>query len=150
MTVEFEMGAEPSTWASSDDAKPTSMTTAEQGIGASYVDLTKGMEGPLFDDDSLTVASIKDGEQVQITLAKPTAIALLTLSCSKKETAPTAFVLEGTLDGTNYETVAKEENISFLFDSFIRPFAVDETKKFTSFRLTLFGGSELAEIEFLA
>ena len=150
MTVEFEMGSEPSSWASSEDAKPTSMTTEESGIGASYIDLTKGMEGPLFDDDSLTVAEIKDGEQVQITLAEPTAIALLTLSCNKKETAPTAFILEGTLDGVNYETVAKEENITFLFDSFIRPFAVDDSKKFSSFRLTLFGGTELSEIEFLA
>jgi len=149
VTVEFEMGSEPSAWASGEDAKPTSMTTGDRGIASSYTDLLKGREGLLFDDDSLTYTEIKDGETVLLSLDEKTAIALVTLSCNKKEKAPTAFVLTGSDDGVNFETVMEEKNITFLFDNFIRPFAVSGEKSFKHWCLTLYGGSELSEIELL-
>jgi len=49
----------------------------------------------------------------------------------------------------NFETVMEEKNITFLFDNFIRPFAVSGEKSFKHWCLTLYGGSELSEIELL-
>ncbi len=150
MTVEFEMGPNPSDWASGEDAKPTSMTTADEGIASSYTDLTKGYPNELHDDDSLTCVNIVDGVRLGCFTKEPRKLALITLACGSKDKAPTAFALFGSNDGENYELITEEKDITFLFDNFIRPFNVPTEKAYSHYQLYLYGGSELAEVEFLA
>ena len=150
MTVEFEMGSEPSSWAIGEDAKPTSMTTADEGIASSYTDLTKGRPGELFDDDSLTFVNIVDGTRIGFMEQEAKKVELITLACNRKDQAPTAFAFWGSHDGEHYELIMEEEGITFLFDNFIRPFEVKTETAYRYYQLYLYGGSELSEIELLA
>ncbi|MBQ8911237.1 MAG: GH92 family glycosyl hydrolase, partial [Clostridia bacterium] len=157
-TIEFEMGATPTTWGNAEASKPTSLTGVGEETKAGLADIangciTAGIENStnLFDDNSLTVSTIEDGAEVIFDTASSANIALITLTSGNKAKAPTAMGVQVSNDGVNWVTVCENEELSWIFDSFIRPFAIPEGIRgsYRYYKLTLYGGSELAEIEFL-
>jgi putative alpha-1,2-mannosidase len=157
----FDLGPAPSSWGMAEEARPTSLTTAEEGTKETLWDLFDGkgeicstVEGykTLLDNDSLTATAVKAGDCVTVTPAEPKKAVLVTLSCDKKEEAPTAFKVEGSLNGRDFEELTREEGVTFLFDNFIRPFAIPEDKQgaFTAYRITFLSEGTVSEVEILA
>lgn len=153
--IEFVMGATPSTWGNGE--KPTSLTTGTTTKpGVADISVLKNINtdvaeaAKLFDNDSLTGTAISDGTSFvfDATAAK---VSLVTMTSSVREKAPKGMKLEVSNDGTEWKSVAEKNGLVFSFDNFIVPVQVAEENQgnYRFYKLTLFGGSELSEIEFL-
>jgi hypothetical protein len=73
------------------------------------------------------------------------------MTSNVREKAPKGMKLEVSNDGTEWKSVAEKNGLVFSFDNFIVPVQVAEENQgnYRFYKLTLFGGSELSEIEFL-
>ena len=156
-TIEFEMGSKPSTWGSAADSKPTSLTAVGEKTKPGLSDISKGCKVngidsvvPLFDDNSLTSTTIKDGATVRFDSGS-SKVSLITLTSGDKTKAPTSMTLKVSNDGKEWVTLLKEQKIEWAFDNFIQPIAIDKALRgsYRYYEVTLNGGTELAEIEFL-
>ena len=154
-TIEFEMGNTPSTWGNGE--KPTSITkgdTTETGKAdiATKNDITTTVENSanLFDDNSLKKSTVKNGDSITFD-AGSGKVSIITLTSGKKANAPTGFKLEVSNDGEAWAEILKKDNIEFMFDNCITPFAIDEEVQgnYRYYKLTITGDGELAEVEFL-
>ncbi len=154
-TIEFEMGAAPSTWGNGE--KPTSMTKGDTTV-AGKADITSTSKittdienaSKIFDNNSVTKATIKDGSSLTFD-ATSAKISLLTLTSANKSAAPTKFTLEVSNDGTAWATILERDGIEYLFNNCVTPFAVAEDMQgnYRYYKVTLYGGTELAEVEFI-
>ena len=157
----FELGPAPSSWATTEDARPTSLTKTEKGVAISSWDLL-GRDAKitssikdfdlLADNDSLTDTVVKKGDFLMLQTKEPSVLKMVTLTSAKKEQAPGSFIVEGSRDGVHFEELLKKEEITFLFDRFIRPFALpkDKRRAYSFYRITFINGGRLSELEFLA
>ncbi len=153
-TIEFEMGSTPSNWGSE---KPTSITVGET-TEAGKADITTNKavtttienSNKLFDDNSLTSTAIKDGDTITFDAGNGK-VSIITLTSGNKAKAPTGFKLEVSNDGSEWVCIDERQNIEYLFNNCINPFAIDEEMQgnYRYYKVTLYGGTELAEVEFL-
>lgn len=153
-TIEFEMGSTPSTWGSE---KPTSITVGDKTV-AGEADLSKinsikttiENSNKLFDDNSLTSTTIKDGDTITFD-AGSGKISIITLTSGNKNNAPTGFKLEVSNNGDDWVCVDERQNIEYLFNNCITPFEISEDMQgnYRYYKITLYGGTELAEVEFI-
>ena len=159
--IVFEMGDRPSSWGMGGDARPTSLTKGDEGTAKALWDLFDGEGtvqstvegyGALLDNDSLTGTTVKKGDSLTILLEEPKALALVTLACGKKENAPSAFRIDGSTDGEVFNELMTVKDATFLFDHFIRPFAIKEEKRspYRVYRITFLEEGELCQLELLA
>ncbi|MBQ7847538.1 MAG: GH92 family glycosyl hydrolase [Clostridia bacterium] len=159
--IVFEMGDTPSSWGMGEDARPTSMTAADRGTAETLWDLfdeggqvqsTVDGYGALLDNDSLTGTAVKAGDSITLLLEEPKPLALVTLACGKKEQAPASFKIEGSADGEAFSELLCVKDATFLFDNFIRPFAIKEEDRvdYKAYRITFLEEGTLCELEFLA
>ena len=105
---------------------------------------------PLFDNNSLTATTIKDGATVRFDSGS-SKVSLITLTSGDKTKAPTSMTLTVSNDGKEWVTLLKEQKIEWMFDNYIQPIAIDKSLRgsYRYYEVTLNGGTELAEIEFL-
>lgn len=152
--IVFEMGNKPSEWGTGKATSLTTSDTTEAGkpdistksdITSEITDVNK-----LFDNNSLTKTAIKDGDSL-IFDAEAAKVSILTLTNVKVGTAPEGFKLEISNDGETWTTILEKEDIEFMFDNCVTPFVIPEEDQgnFRYYKLTLSGGTELAEVEFI-
>ncbi|KRV46688.1 alpha-mannosidase [Wenjunlia vitaminophila] len=153
-TIEFTMGPEPSSWGSNrgpssltQGTKPptpladataadTTVTVDQDGDGAALVDNASKT------GTTLSTARVDLGET-----ARPT---YYTLTSSDRASAPTGWVLKGSVDGTTWQTLDSRSGQTFTWDRQTRAFRIDEAGDYSAFRLELTGGpASLAELELL-
>ncbi|MGW2488859.1 GH92 family glycosyl hydrolase [Streptomyces sp. NPDC001606] len=144
--LEFRMGAEPSTWGTGEDAAPVSVTQDDK-VPAPRADVLKG-DGALFDNTSATDATVTS---VDLPVGEATRAVQYTLTSSTdRGTAPTGWTLQGSTDGSTWQTLDHRSGETFTWDRQTRAFTIAEPGLWTKYRLVLDGASTLAEVELLA
>ena len=178
-TLEFEMGSEPSTWGSSEDSLPVSLTEGDE-VASPLADVVPVNPSTatrpnynansdviasreisasdlrsLFDNTSNTAVTV-DGNAASIYFTSPDLyeISMFTVtSGSNAETAPTSVALYGTNDGTSWDTLC-EATTTFNWAQYTRPYIVDaeNVAAYKTYRLDLSNnasGLQIAELEFM-
>ncbi|MDX3002798.1 GH92 family glycosyl hydrolase [Kribbella solani] len=143
--LDFTLGAAPSTWATQEF--PPSLTTDEK-VAAPLTDLIPtGPSNPLFDDTSATETRL--GPHTTWSLPAPGTATLYTLTCADAETAPTAWRLEGSLDGITWTTLDNRTNTLFRWPRQTRPFTIPTPGAYQHYRLSLPTPATLTQLELL-
>ncbi|HEY3508496.1 MAG TPA: glycoside hydrolase domain-containing protein, partial [Kribbella sp.] len=160
--IEFEMTDQPTKWGTGRNDAPPSITkpgedpmtwrdsTSDTGavIGAGGTDVST-----LIDNDAKTQVTLT-GDRPTVTVALPQGrpVGMYTLTSGATGTAPSAWTLEGSNDGTTWTTVDRRTNESWAWASYTRSFSVASPKAYTQYRLVFApatDGVTLAEIELL-
>ncbi|MFI1097517.1 GH92 family glycosyl hydrolase [Streptomyces sp. NPDC020917] len=166
-TIDFQMGPKPSTWGTSNNDAPPSLTkgaavpqplqdTTGPGLGTATAD--GGQDASkLFDDTSTTQVTFATGTP-QITWAyrggkqTPTTY---TLTSGAAAGDPEDWKLQGSDDGITWTTVDSRTGQTFPWRNQTRPFTIDQPGTFAQFRLVVTktagaAKTNLAEIELLS
>jgi predicted alpha-1,2-mannosidase len=144
--LEFSMGSRPSTWGTGKNAAPVSITQDDK-VPAPRSDVLKG-DGPLFDDTSATDATVTS---VDLPVDRAVTPVQYTLTSSADRTkAPAGWTLQGSTDGTTWQTLDHRSGETFAWDRQTRAFTIAAPGRYTKYRLVLDGESTLAEVELLA
>lgn len=163
-TLDFTMGAEPSDWGTGSDSGPPSLTDGD-ALANPRVDTT---------DVSIATATSAGGENVtaivdntvatQVTFANATPSVTFaytgakqrptyyTLTASASQADPSAWILEGSNDGTTWSTVDTRTDQTFAHRNQLKPFKIQSPAAFSQFRLSVTAGDTsvaLAEVELL-
>ncbi|MEW2489212.1 GH92 family glycosyl hydrolase [Streptomyces sp. NPDC048411] len=144
--LEFDMGAKPSAWGTGKDAAPTSITKDDQ-VPSPKKDVLKG-EGALFDNTSATTATVTGA--VELPVGSATRAVQYTLTSGAAAKAPTAWVLQGSADGTTWKDLDKRSGQSFAWDKQTRVFSVGTAGTYAHYRLVPVGEGTLAEVELIS
>ncbi len=154
-TLEFAMGAEPSSWGSGKHAGPTSITKGDKPptpmedatTPTSEVTLTGGADGPhLVDNTSATDATFTAAE---VKPGRATRAVQYTLTSSAHDKAPSGWVLQGSNDGRKWRQLDRRAHESFPWDRQTRTFTVRAPGSYTHYRLVPTSKATLAQIELL-
>ncbi|WP_406399023.1 GH92 family glycosyl hydrolase [Streptomyces sp. NBC_00879] len=144
-TLEFSMGAEPSSWGTGKNAAPVSITQDDKAPSPRRDAITGG--GPLFDNASATETAF---ETAELPVAPGTRAVQYTLTSSARAKAPVGWVLQGSQDGTTWKDLDKRSAQSFAWDRQTRVFTVGAPGSYAKYRLVATGAATLAEVELLS
>ncbi|MER5936353.1 GH92 family glycosyl hydrolase [Streptomyces sp. NPDC001928] len=144
--LEFDMGPRPSSWGTGKNAAPVSIAKDDK-VPTPRADVLKGV-GALFDNTSATQESVtsldlpvsESAKAVQYTLTSP----------SDRTKAPTGWKLQGSNDGTTWQTLDERSGQSFTWDRQTRAFSVGSPGTYGKYRLVLDGEAVVSEVELLA
>ncbi|TDC33596.1 ATP-binding protein [Micromonospora sp. 15K316] len=166
-TIDFRMGADPSSWGSGKNDAPPSLTKGNDtpeplqdttGPGLGTATATGGQDASkLFDDSSITQLTFSSGTP-QVSWAfrgKKQKPAYYTLTSGAAQGDPADWRLQGSNDGITWTTVDSRKGEVFRWRNQTRPFKIDKPGRFAQFRLVVtktVGAAQpnLAEVELLA
>ncbi|WP_433161287.1 GH92 family glycosyl hydrolase [Kribbella sp. CA-247076] len=144
--IEFVLGPEPSDWATLET--PPSLTV-DDAVATPLVDLIPRQDHPLFDDDSSTEARLDDAV-LTWSLPEPATATIYTLTNgASPDDDPTAWRLEGSLDGTTWTTLDERTNETFPWRRQTRPFTIPTPSQHRHYRLTFTSVPTLTQVELL-
>lgn len=144
-TLDFTMGAHPSSWGTGKNAAPVSVTKDDK-VPAPASDAITG-SGPLFDNSSATSAEFGPTD---LPVSKATKATQYTLTSATAGKAPSAWVLEGSQDGVKWTELDRRSGESFTWDRQTRVFSIHSPGSYTHYRLVPTKTASLAEVELLA
>jgi Glycosyl hydrolase family 92/NPCBM-associated, NEW3 domain of alpha-galactosidase len=161
-TLQFTMGARPSSWGTGTGAAPPSITQNDQppaplhdATGAAVADPTVA---GLFDDNSGTQVSLP-GSTPSIPYhfagdAQTVSYYTLTSGAGSAAEDPSGWVLEGSTDGQQWTVLDQRSGETFPWRSQTRPFKVHSPGRYIDYRLRVTGNggagsTSLAEVELL-
>lgn len=162
-TLDYELAGQPSAWGTRPNDSPPSLT---QGTAPArpLADTTgnasaKSQEGenlvPLFDNSSATEVVFKTAKPVVVLSysgAKPRPT-FYTLTASRTAADPSAWILEGSNDGTQWTTIDTRRDRKFANRRETVPHKIQQPGAYKMFRLSITEGAPsiaLAEIELLS
>jgi len=144
--LEFDMSSKPSSWGTGRNAAPVSITQDDK-VPTPRADVLKGA-GPLFDNTSATDATVTS---VDLPVSGPVKGLQYTVTSSSDHTkAPAGWTLQGSDDGTTWQTLDKRSGESFTWDRQTRAFTVGSPGTYGKYRLVLDGEAVVSEVELLA
>ncbi|WP_020579895.1 GH92 family glycosyl hydrolase [Actinopolymorpha alba] len=159
--LEFDMGPRPSSWGSSNDAMPPTITD-NADVPQPLQDATgpnRGTATPaaLFDNNSGTEATLSGNQrwaQYEFRNGTKQQISFYTLTSGKGDSGadPRNWTLQGSNDGKTWTVVDKRDNETFRWRQQTRPFKLAKPANFSHFRIAFTGSgtsTSLAEVEFL-
>ena len=159
-TLSFEMGPQPSRWASSDDALPASLSapTGPKPLR----DLTDGGKGEreasgiakvdaLFDNDGSTDSRLDAHAVLRWHAPSASKVAMYTLTSSSSGDAPGAWTLEGSNDGKQWTVLDRRQDERFPWPGQTRAFGVGKPGSYAWYRVSFANSAaaNLAEVELL-
>jgi predicted alpha-1,2-mannosidase len=164
--LDFDMGPEPSTWGSSVDALPPSITTGDE-IPLPLHDITgsragaascsgDGDIGPLFDDSPREATFGTPTLWIRYALRGSRAtVRRYTLTSGSRPGDPKSWELEGSNDGQTWVTLDKRADEEFRWRRQTRAFTVASPGEYAQYRLKITANTgerttTIAEIELLA
>lgn len=162
--LDFEMGSKPSTWASTPDAAPPSVTSGSQparpladltGVGRGTPSGPAGVEvAPLFDNSSSTRVTFPSATPfVQYSLAAADSALFYTLTSGAVAGDPMSWVLKGSHDGSAWSVLDRRTNETFPWRLQTRPFKIEKPGRYAHYRLEVTASTgattTLAEVELL-
>ena len=159
-TLSFEMGPEPSHWASSDDALPASLSATS---GPKPLrDLTDGGKGErdangiakvdaLFDNDGSTDSRLDAHATLRWHAPATSKVTMYTLTSSSSGDAPGGWTLEGSNDGKQWTVLDRRQDERFPWPGQTRAFGVGKPGSYVWYRVSFANGAaaSLAEVELL-
>ncbi|MFI9154104.1 GH92 family glycosyl hydrolase [Streptomyces sp. NPDC053367] len=144
--LEFEMGPRPSKWGTGRFAAPVSITRDDE-VPSPRADVLAGA-GALFDDTSATEEAVTT---VDLPVSGPVRAVQYTLTSPADRTrAPAGWALQGSDDGTTWETLDERSGEPFRWNRQLRAFSVAAPGSYGRYRLVLTGEAVLSEVELLA
>ena len=155
-TLEFEMGPQPSKWATGADAAPPSITQGgkvaeplQDRTGDATPSAAAGDASKLADDDSSTTAS--PGAWVQYRFAAAQPVRFYTLTSGTADGGdPGHWVVKGSNDGSSWTTLDERSEESFPWRSQTRPFKLADPGSYAYYRIEFSGDAPtLGEVELL-
>jgi predicted alpha-1,2-mannosidase len=160
-TLDFVMGASPSTWGSDATALPASL--GKEGelpnppvdvTGAATVTLSgKGDAKALVDNDSGSAIDLPAGKTtVDVALQAPADVTLYTITSAHEGHVPAAWTVEGSADGKHWKLLDSRHGESFAWQQQTRGFALKAPQGFSHYRVVFDSkqASRVAELELLA
>ncbi len=144
--LDFHMGSKSSTWGTGKNAAPVSITRNDE-VPTPRADVLKG-DGALFDNTSATDATVTSADLPVGGAAK--AVQYTLTSSADRAKAPTGWTLQGSADGTTWQTLDRRTGESFAWDRQTRAFTITTPGSYAKYRLVLDGEATLAEVELLA
>ena len=155
-TLEFDMGPQPTKWATGTAAAPPSITEGDQvaqplrdRTGDGTATAAAGDAGALFDDDSSTTAAPGEWVQYRFAAAQPVRFYTLT-SGTEAGGDPSGWVVTGSNDGSSWTVLDERSGERFRWRSQTRPFKLRETGGYAYYRIEFSGGgATLGEVELL-
>lgn len=125
--LEFQMGPEPSVWATGTESLPPSPSggkpapkhdlLATGSLTADGVDTAA-----LTDDDSTTDVELAVGTELTVSFEKPVKISQYTITSATAESAPHGWVLESSPNLKTWKTIDERDGEQFRWDRQTRPF----------------------------
>ena len=172
-TLVFEMGDKASKWGTgetptsltesgkADPAEDLVLSTFKQngaltGTPAKNTVYSTGITDAanLFDNNSNTAATVKNGATVTVSPSKASRLLLYTVTSAARSKAPESLKLEASADGTSWVVLDEREELSYKWDKYTRAFAISDEAfaNYQYYRLTIGGAAsmQVAELEFLA
>ncbi|MCL2151882.1 MAG: GH92 family glycosyl hydrolase [Oscillospiraceae bacterium] len=172
--IEFTMGPTPSaTYGIGFDAQPPSLAQDDEApvplhdlttaISPSTTTLPSGFSdgaytnatspASLFNNTSADYASFAAGSKfVYYYFAKGAVIDMYTLTSSTSATAPTEWVLSGSLDGSIWKELDVRKNQVFEWERYTRPFAIESPGRYKYYKIEFTNDTEqirVAQLELL-
>ncbi|WP_022883438.1 GH92 family glycosyl hydrolase [Glaciibacter superstes] len=163
-TLDFTMGAEPSDWGTGSESGLPSLTDGD-ALANPRVDTTDASISSVTSAGGENVSAIVDNTvATQVTFANATpSVTFLytgakqrptyyTLTASASQADPSAWILEGSNDGTTWSTVDERTDQSFANRNQLKPFQIQNPTAFQQFRLSVTAGDAsvaLSEVELL-
>jgi predicted alpha-1,2-mannosidase len=159
-TLEFDMGPQPSKWATGADAAPPSITQGSK-VAEPLQDQTRdavassaaGDAAKLSDDDSSSTASPGAWVQYRFQSARPVRFYTLTSGTADgggEGGDPGHWVVKGSDDGTSWTTLDERSGEQFRWRSQTRPFKLANSGSYAYYRIEFSGGEPtLGEVELL-
>ena len=153
-TLTFQMGPQPSGWATGPDAAPPSITQGDDVPkplrDATGADADFASAAALFDDTSRTRATASAVEYRFAGGVKKLARFYTLTSADTEGTDPTAWVVKGSNDGRTWTVLDRRQDEPFEWRLQTRPFKLDRPSNFSRFRIEFTGAAvKLAEVELL-
>jgi predicted alpha-1,2-mannosidase len=157
-TLNFDMGPEPSDWATGADAAPPSITD-DDDVPRPLRDATGGDDDfasapALFDDTSGTRATLSgDRPAVEYRFAGDDRHVARFYTLTSADTVgadPSGWVVKGSNDGRRWTVLDQRNGEAFKWRSQTRPFKLDRPSEFSRFRIEFGAAVRLAEVELLA
>jgi len=166
--LEFELGAEPSTWGSGPDAAPPSLSQGSASrwplrdvTSAGRVTASPQLQPveALVDDTSTTWATWTPATPedaaawVEWEFETPYRVALYTLTSADEDADPSGWVVKGSHDGVQWQTLDTRTWEQFRWRSQTRPFAIAEPASYRYYRIEFEPSDRafsLSQIELLA
>jgi predicted alpha-1,2-mannosidase len=144
----FDMGAEPSRWATGRNAVPPSSTGADDDTPL-WDATARDDARPLFDDTSATRAT--QSGPVEYSFGEPRSVRFYTLTSAETEGAdPSTWTVLGSNDGTTWTELDERRGETFDWRLQTRPFKLDRAGRYAHYRIDFGGASvRLAEVELL-
>lgn len=142
--LDFDMGPKPSSWGTGKNAAPVSITRDDK-VPTPRTDVLKG-DGELFDNTSSTKATVASLDLPTTGAARAVQY---TLTSADRTEAPAGWTLQGSPDGTKWQTLDRRSGESFTWDRQTRAFSVGSPASYERYRLVLDGEASLAEVELL-
>lgn len=163
ITLDFDMGPEPSNWGTGANDAPPSLTTTD-AVPKTLGDVARSascqsQDGErveaFFDDDSRTQATLEGSNlHVACTFASATRVTFYTLTsgANADDSDPQTFRLEGSNNGTTWIVLDQRSSQAFPWRRQTRPFKVSSPGNYTRYRIVFPDASavSLAEVELLA
>ena len=159
-TVRFQMGPNPSKWATGKNAVPPSPSDKADPPLSDATGQEKGSASGtpgarrLFDNTSGTETDVAEGTAVRYRFtARRQEVSRYTLTSGTKEGTASSWTLEGSVDGEKWKTIDTRTDEVFRWKKQTRPFEIakNKAKAYRHYRLTVTGTSapnaSLAEIE---
>ncbi|HEX2411181.1 MAG TPA: GH92 family glycosyl hydrolase [Solirubrobacteraceae bacterium] len=152
-TLTFDMGSQPSRWATGKQAAPPSITEGDE-VPQPLRDATGGdddvaSDAALFDDTSGTRATAENVEY-RFASGERHDVRFYTLTSGDTEGAdPSSWVVKGSNDGSRWTVLDRRSDETFMWRSQTRPFELDRNGKFSQLRIEFGGAVRLAEVELL-
>jgi predicted alpha-1,2-mannosidase len=158
----FDMGSEPSRWATRKSAAPPSITDNDD-VAAPLRDATGAEQGSasaspgadagaLFDDTSATRTTLAGTQPwLQYELDEPRKLRFYTLTSGETTGAdPGSWVVKGSKDGAKWKVLDVRSGEEFQWRLQTRPFKLDHPGRYSHVRIELAGDAvRLAEVELL-
>ncbi|HEX6341882.1 MAG TPA: GH92 family glycosyl hydrolase [Umezawaea sp.] len=150
-TLDFDMGPNPSKWATGADSVPPSLTKGNE-VAKPLRDISTAgtFTGPaaVVDDTSLTQAAV-DALQVDLPATKERA-EYYTLTSGTAAGDAKNWVLKGSLDGKTWTKADERQDQKFSWRQQTRAFKIAKPGFYRYYRLEIAGGATLSEFELLA
>ncbi|MFI9815375.1 GH92 family glycosyl hydrolase [Saccharothrix variisporea] len=151
-TLDFEMGASPSSWATGADAAPPSLTSGNEPPkplrDVTSLGSVSGAPASVLDNTSQTSGSLS---WLQVDLKdKKEKVEFYTLTSGKGSGDPSSWVLKGSYDGKSWSTVDERTGVVFAHRQQTRAFKIARAGHYQYYRLEFPGAVTVAEVELLA
>ncbi|WP_285745098.1 GH92 family glycosyl hydrolase [Lentzea sp. NBRC 105346] len=147
-TIDFDMGSSPSSWGTSPDAAPESITKGTE-VARPLRDISAGVAHKALVDNNSGTSAVVRAVDVKLPDSKEKA-EFYTLTSAKEGALPSSWTLKASYDNKTWTTVDSRSGEQFQWRPYTRSFKIASPGRYQYYKLEFSGDVALAEFELLA